>query len=357
MRRPAPTCRSRPVMIELAATADLLRARIPDLARQLAARLPLGSPQSEVVGDLRFLLEIFATGLELGSCGLVDRTLAWQKVRTRALGGDADALSRLHGVVAELLAPALDAAQRDAVERLLDNAATFVRFAPAEAATGRDPLLQPGGIGHEFLVAASAGDRLRAQAAARRAGDLPTALRTVIEPAQREIGRLWQGGRLPPADEHVITQVVHHVVESLAAEMPPPPADAPLVAMVRAPGDEHALGQLCASAHVRGAGFSTRILASPPRFEDLVARLRALAPAAIAITCTTALQARSVRGMVAAIRGEPTLARCVVLLGGHLVLDVPQLPTQLGADGGACDGPLLATMLRGLLARQQPAAV
>lgn len=159
MRRPAPTCRPRPVMIELAATADLLRARIPDLARQLAARLPLGSPQSEVVGDLRFLLEIFATGMELGSCGLVDRTLAWQKVRTRALGGDADALSRLPGVVAELLAPTLDAAQRDAVARLLDNAATFVRFAPAEAATGRDPLLQPGGIGHEFLVAASAGDR------------------------------------------------------------------------------------------------------------------------------------------------------------------------------------------------------
>ena len=315
-------------MIDLAATADLLRARIPDLARHLATALPLGNPPAEVAGDLRFLLEIVATGLELGSCGLVDRTLAWQKVRTRALGGDVAALTRLPGLVA-------------------------AQLAPAEAPTGRDPLLQPGTAGHAFLAAAMVGDRLGAQAAARRGGDLAQSLRTVVEPAQREIGRLWQNGRLSPADEHVVTQVVHHVVESLAAETPPPPADAPLVALVRAPGDEHALGQLCAAAHVRGAGYATRILAAPARSDDLVARLAPLAPAAVAITCTTALQARSVRPMIDAIRTAPALARGFVLLGGHLVLDVPQLPTQLGADGGACDGPQLATLLRGLLPLRQ----
>jgi methanogenic corrinoid protein MtbC1 len=341
-------------MLDLAATADLLRAHSADLARQLVAELPLGRPQSEVLGDVRFLLEIVATGLELGSCGLVDRTLAWQKVRTMALGGDADALVRLPGLLADKLAPLLDAEQRDACERLLGNAATFVRFARSTAPVDCDPLLAPGTAGHEFLAAAIVGDRMRAQAAARRAGPLPVALRTVIEPAQREIGRRWQNGRMPPADEHVVTEVVHHVVESLAAELPPPAADAPLVAMVRAPGDEHALGQLCATVHVRGAGYATRILAASARTEDLVARLVALDPAAIAITCTTALQVRSVREVIAAIRRAPALARRFVLLGGHLILDVPQLPTQLGADGGACDGPMLATMLRGLLPLPQP---
>jgi hypothetical protein len=57
--------------------------------------------------------------------------------------------------------------------------------------------------------------------------------------------------------------------------------------------------------------------------------------------------------MIDAIRTAPALARGFVLLGGHLVLDVPQLPTQLGADGGACDGPQLATLLRGLLPLRQ----
>ena len=60
-----------------------------------------------------------------------------------------------------------------------------------------------------------------AQAAARRAGDLPAALRMAIEPTQREVGRLWQNGLLPPSEEHVISQVVYHVVESLAAEQAP----------------------------------------------------------------------------------------------------------------------------------------
>lgn len=333
-------------MIDLPATADVLRKRTPELARHLALRLPLGSPQTEVVGDLRFLLEVFATGLELGSCGLVDRTLAWQKVRTRALGGDVEALSELPALVAEHLASELDAEQRDAFDRLFDNASTFVRFARTTNPVGHDPFLRPGTPGYDFLAAATAGDRLRAQAAARRAGPLPEALRTVIEPTQREVGRMWQNGLLPPAEEHVISQVVYHVVESLATEQPQPPADAPLVAMVRAPGDEHSLGQLCAAAHVRGAGFRTRTVASPGGATDLVANLAAMTPSAIAITCTTALQTRVVGALIAAIRREPTLARSFVLLGGNLILDVPQLPTQLGADGGACDGATLATQLR-----------
>lgn len=336
-------------MIDRAATADLLRKRTPEIARHLALRLPLGSPQTEVVGDLRFLLEVFATGLELGSCGLVDRTLAWQKVRTRALGGDVNALASLPAVVAEMIASDLDAEQQDAFDRLLENASTFVRFARTTNPVGHDPMLQPGTPGHDFLAAAAVGDRLRAQAAARRAGDLPAALRMAIEPTQREVGRLWQNGLLPPSEEHVISQVVYHVVESLAAEQAPPPADAPMVAMVRAPGDEHSLGQLCAAAHVRGAGLRTRVVAAPGATADVVATLVALAPDAIAVTCTTAVQARTVTALIAAIRREPALARAYVLLGGLLVLDVPQLPTQLGADGGACDGASLATQLRNRL--------
>jgi hypothetical protein len=336
-------------MTDLAAAADVLRKRAHETARHLALRLPLGSPQTEVTCDLRFLVEIFAAGLELGSCGLVDRTMAWQKVRTRALGGDVGALEQLPALVAESVAPLLDADQREALDRLLDNASTFVRFARTTNPVGQDPLLRPGTPGYDFLVAATGGDRMRAQAAARRAGTLTEALRTVIEPTQRELGRLWQNGLLPPAEEHLITQIVFQTVEALATEQPQPPADAPLVAMVRAPGDEHSLGQMCAAAHVRGAGFRTRVVASSKDLAGLVTSLEVLAPAAIAITCTTAIQVRSVGDVIAAIRRSPALARSYVLLGGNLILDVPQLPTQLGADGGAYDGPTLAQQLRGHL--------
>lgn len=336
-------------MTDLAAAADILRKRAHETARHLALRLPLGSPQTEVTGDLRFLMEIFAAGLELGSCGLVDRTMAWQKVRTRALGGDVEALAKLPALVAESVAPLLDDGQRDALDRLLENASTFVRFARTTNPVGHDPLLKHGTPGYDFLVAATGGDRMRAQAAARRAGTLPEALRTVIEPTQRELGRLWQNGLLPPGEEHLITQIVFQTVESLSAEQAPPPADAPLVAMVRAPGDEHSLGQLCAAAHVRGAGFRTRVVAGATNVAAIVDSLALLAPAAIAVTCTTALQVRNVGELIAAIRRTPALARSFVLLGGNLILDVPQLPTQLGADGGAYDGPTLAQQLRGHL--------
>jgi hypothetical protein len=91
------------------------------------------------------------------------------------------------------------------------------------------------------------------------------------------------------------------------------------------------------------------VVATPGATADVVAALVAVAPDAIAVTCTTAVQARTVTALIAAIRREPALARAYVLLGGLLVLDVPQLPTQLGADGGACDGASLATQLRNRL--------
>lgn len=336
-------------MVDVQAAADILRRRAPDLAGHLATQLPLGRPTAVVACDLRFLLDVFATGLELGSCGLVDRTLAWQKVRTRALGGDPEALTGLPALVAERLAAELDAGQRSVLHRLLDNAATYVHFASDTNPVGVDPLLQPGTLGHAFLQATMAGDRLLAQAAARRAGSLPEALRQVIEPAQRELGRMWQNGLIPPPVEHVTTQVVHHVVESLAAAQPLPPPDAPIVAMVRAPGDEHSLGQLCAAAHLRGAGLRTQFLTTARGEAEVVAGLSARAPAAIALTCTTGIEARRLASLIAAIRRERSLAHAIVLLGGNLMVDCPQLPTHLGADGGACDGATLASQLQARL--------
>jgi len=324
-------------MIDLAATADLLRARIPDLAPHLAAALPLGNPPAEVAGDLRFLLEIVATGLELGSCGLVDRTLAWQKVRTRALGGDVAALTRLPGLVAAQLAPALDAAQRGAREQLLDHAATFVRFAPAAAPTGRGPLLQTGTAGHAFLAAAA------------------TCRSRCAPSSNRRCARSAGGGRTAACRRPTNTWSRRSCTTSSSRSRRRPRRRRPTHRSWRwcARRATSTRSANCAPRRTCGAGYATRILAAPARSDDLVTRLAPLAPAAVAITCTTALQARSVRPMIDAIRAAPALARGFVLLGGHLVLDVPQLPTQLGADGGACDGPQLATLLRGLLPRRQ----
>lgn len=337
-------------MTDLAVAAETIRRHAPNLARRVATSFPLGSPLADVANDLRFVCEVLAAALELGSCGMFDRTLAWLKVRTRALGGDVEALTQVPEALAEMLRPELDADAASALAQLLDNAATFVRFARTTNPVGHDPLLQPGTCGHDFLAAAMTGDRLRAQAAARRAGALDAALRTVIEPAQREVGRMWQNGLLAPPDEHLVSQVVFHVVTTLALEQPRPAADAPLVAMVRAHGDEHALGQLCAEAHVRGVGLRTRVVGAPADAQRLPADLEPLAPAAIAFTCTTAAQARYVARAIAAVRRSPALAHCTTLLGGPLILDVPQLPTQLGADGGAYDGAMLALQLQQQLA-------
>ncbi len=100
---------------------------------------------------------------------------------------------------------------------------------------------------------------------------------------------------------------------------------------------------------MQAEGLRTRKFGAPAAPGQALAMLAALRPQALALSCTTPQQLRSVGGLIAAIRRDPALAGIPVLLGGSMFAEVPQLATQLGADGGGSSGRLAASLLRSLL--------
>ena len=327
------------------ATADQLHTKALELAVALADSLPLGAPKATVVADLRFLIEGIAAGVEFSSTGLVDRHMAWQKARTRAVGGDVVRLEDLPACLLGLAAPWLDPTGLLRLGQVLSNSATYLRFVPATVPPG----LESDGAAAQFLAAALRGDRLATKGLVAKARSVPDFLEQVLEPMQREVGRLWLSGCLNPAEEHLVTNHVHDAVLELATRQPAVAADAPLVALVRAHGDEHSLGQAFLELYVRAEGLRTRKFGAPEAPGQALTMLAALRPHALALSCTTPQQLRSVGALIAAIRRDPALAAIPVLLGGSMFAEVPQLATQLGADGGGSSGRQAASMLRSML--------
>jgi len=323
------------------AWADELRNNALHLAHGIVEELALGWPRAVVAGDLRYLLEGVASAVEFSCTGIVDRHFAWQKVRTVALGGSPQALEELpeHLLTASasLLSPQACAAMRS----VLSNVAVYVRHAANVPPTE----LSPDSPAAEFLAAARRGDRLRTQGLVARADNAVDFAEEVLESVQREVGRLWQIGELTPPEEHLISGIVHETVYELARRHTPLSATAPTVAMVRCAGDEHSLGQTFLEFYLHAEGLRGRTLVVTDPVHNALPRFLQLDPAALAISCTTPAGLRTATRFVTALRSNPGLANVTLLLGGGMLAGVPQLATQLGADGGGSRGRPTASWL------------
>ncbi|MFM1874260.1 MAG: hypothetical protein RL398_3682, partial [Planctomycetota bacterium] len=177
--------------------ADVLEANAEALAGQLANMLPLGKRREEVVADVAYLLGGLAAAVALGSTGLADRQLEWQKARTVALGGDPEAVVKLPAALLDAAAPLLTPPQLERCRAVLKHAGDYVRHAPAAGRAGWTTPVSTSGYCEaveRFLAAAHAGDRVAARAEALAVGDACDAVQLLLEPALREVGRRWMSG-------------------------------------------------------------------------------------------------------------------------------------------------------------------
>jgi methanogenic corrinoid protein MtbC1 len=321
--------------------ADEIRGKAWMLADKLAAQLPLGRPHSVVASDLRYLVEGIASAVEFSCTGIADRNFAWQKVRTVALGGSPQALEDLPEELKKMTEGMISPAASRAMLTVLDNIGVYIRHAVCVPHAE----LEHDSLAAEFLAEARSGNRLKVQGLVNRAEDVASFAEDVLECVQREVGRLWQIGNLTPPEEHLVSSLVHEILLGLAKRLPPLPAMAPTVALVRCTGEEHSLGQSFLEFYLQAEGVRGRSLLAPSPPEQALARLRQMAPDAIAISCTTPSGLRAAIRIVESLRNSPEFIDTPTLLGGSMLAGIPQLATKLGADNGGGRGRATAAWL------------
>ena len=213
----------------------------------------------------------------------------------------------------------------------------------------------------DLLAALRAGDRRAAYRSIDRALDAGTELRDVylrmVQPAMREIGRLWEENVITVAEEHLATAIAQSSMSRAFERTFAWRSDRTRRLLAACADDErHQLGlrMLCDMLEIDG--WETIYLGASVPIDSLVDLIRKREPDAVAISATIAPSVERVRDAIAAIRAAELPRQPIVAVGGSAFLGDPTLAMRIGADLTAADAEEAVRELDRLVSRPAPAA-
>ena len=231
----------------------------------------------------------------------------------------------LAGVAASYVASAMDA---------LDDPGTDRNENPSEG----EPLE---GIAEEYLRLLLDCRRLNAGRLILDAVDSGMAIRDVyirvFQPCQRELGRLWQAGRITVAQEHYCTSVTQLIMAQLAPRLFTTEKNGRRAVITCVADETHEVGTRMVADLMELAGWDTIYLGGRVPVRSIVQTLVEHRADLLAASVTMTSHLPAVIDLIAAVRAEPACAHVKVMVGGRLFLAEPGLWQRVGADGQAAD--------------------
>jgi methanogenic corrinoid protein MtbC1 len=211
-------------------------------------------------------------------------------------------------------------------------------------------------VTEQYLAALSVGDRHRAwevvaelEAQGLSALDV---MRTVIAPAQAQIGLLWATDAWSVAQEHAATAVSEAVLGRLGARIPPPAGTASPVVVTCVEQEWHALPALMVAEHLRADGLPVSYLGANASAEHLVRHVHETVPRAVALSCSLSASLPWVRRQIEAVTSTGT----PVIVGGAAFDPEGRRARALGATAYATSGLEAVRAVRQLPRAVTPAA-
>jgi len=142
---------------------------------------------------------------------------------------------------------------------------------------------------------------------AHRGSSVGTVQAHLVAPALREIGLLWQRGKITAADEHAATEICRYVLFRLLDDLPREPR-LPHTALVAAvTGEEHAFGAEILAGYLDLKGWNTVFLGRSAPAEDIAEAARSSQCQAVFLSV----------GLIANLPAAISLARVLKSLPTH----------------------------------------
>jgi methanogenic corrinoid protein MtbC1 len=172
----------------------------------------------------------------------------------------------------------------------------------------------------------------------RSPGKLQSYYMDVLQPALREIGRLWECGRVSVAQEHLATGIAGRVMASLYAVVVTSRGPSRGRAVVAcAPGEHHEVGSRMLSDLLELDGWRTWYLGANTPPEDILPFLSANKPDLFCLSVCMPYSLDVARDLLRSVRSDPALAGTRLLVGGQAFFYSPDLWKRIGADAFAAD--------------------
>lgn len=328
-------------------------ARHPELEQRYGK---IGREKS--LQDAGYHLSFLAQALALDNASVFVDYVAWAKVvltQRKVLAADlAFHLECLAGVLREQLSAASGALAADYV-------GTAVRALP----TMPDDLpsfLHPGApqapLAHQYFEALRRGERHLASRLVLDAVAAGTPVKEiylhVFQPAQHEIGRLWQTNRISVAQEHYCTAATQLIMSQLYSHIFATAKNGRNLIATCVSGDLHEIGVRMVTDFFELDGWSTFYLGANMPHAGVIAAIKERQADVLAVSATISYHVDAVADLISAVRRDPLAKHVKILAGGYPFNRDPGLWQKVGADGSALDAQQAILLANQLVAGTNP---
>jgi MerR family transcriptional regulator, light-induced transcriptional regulator len=338
---------------QLAAVADGLGSRrqaIIDEAMDAAyARWPemlrrFGEPgRQRCAQDYDFHLRYLEEAVAAGSIALFEDYAAWGAAVLEGVNVPrADLVANLE-LLAEVLHRHLGADAARLCSRFIDAGLACVREGPEEAAEAAGEQGLPSLAG-EYLSLLLGGDRRGAVKlltdAVEQGMDIRECYLNTLQPAQHEVGRLWQARRISVAQEHFCTAVTQLVMSQLYARIATDKRVGRTMVAASIGGDLHEVGLRMVADFFEMDGWDAVYLGANVPVASIVDTVFQSRAEVLALSVTMTFNIGAARDLIQRLRSHPDGRAVRVLVGGYPFSVDPGLWRTIGADaapGGAAE--------------------
>jgi MerR family transcriptional regulator, light-induced transcriptional regulator len=158
----------------------------------------------------------------------------------------------------------------------------------------------------------------------------------LLQPAQYEVGRLWESNQVTVAQEHMATAITQYVVAQLYGRLPIPESVRGNALVTGVEGELHQLGANMVADMLEAEGWNVRFLGTQLPHRDILHAVEEHGPAVVGISATMLYSLPRVAELVSAIRASAGEGVRIVV-GGGAFRAAPDAWADMGADGAASD--------------------
>ena len=311
-------------------------ARHPELAARYGK---IGREKS--LQDAGYHLSFLAQALALNNRAVFVDYVAWVKVmlsQRKVLPAD---LAFHLECLAEVLREKLPADCGALAAEFVTSAVQAMPAMPEDMPTflhAGEPLSP---LAHQYFAALRRGERHLASQLVLEAVAAGTPVKEiylhVFQPAQYEIGRLWQTNRISVAQEHYCTAATQLIMSQLYPHIFATAKNGHTLIATCVAGDLHEIGVRMVADFFEMEGWNTFYLGANTPHASVIATLVERHADVLAISATISYHVEAVRDLIHAVRQNPAVAHVRILVGGYPFNQDPELWGQVGADGSAAN--------------------
>jgi len=155
----------------------------------------------------------------------------------------------------------------------------------------------------------------------------------VLQPVQREVGRLWQMRQLSVAMEHYCSETTQLMMSQLYPFLLTASPHGHVLVATSVSREQHGIGMRMVADFFEMAGWESYYLGVNTPADSILQTVIERQADVLAISATMTFHVGLVRELIAAARNTSTIAGTKILVGGGPFNLVPDLWKEIGADG------------------------